>query len=470
MLLLFLFIGLPIVGLIIGLHIKNKAVSRLCASLLCLEGSAAGFVFMETWALMSASSGFYFYAETMTFWPALILCGALFGICLICIWKPFREKSRKIAILLLALTPVILAGFAIGVSVYDNGITQIPDGDTEIDLRRYAPFGERTLAASLDEPPALTFTENIPRIDGATALYPLYSAFARATYPEGNYDVYSDLSVYGLTFDEYVKMYDIALTENIIEKVREEHARLSPVICSQTDGAFENLFSGAADIIFVMDISDARREEADNLGLTLTLTPIGREAFVFLVNSRNKISDLRRDEVRAIYSGEITDWSGIGDGSIKGAIKAYQRKEGSGSQTALQKLMGETPIAEPEYDRVFSFMGGMYNAVADYKNYKNSIGYSFRFYIESMMNDETLKNVKLLSIDGVAPTIRNIADGTYPFSDDFYAVRVERSEYDDEKQRLRAENAQKLINWILSPQGRELTEKTGYAAPAEFEE
>jgi phosphate transport system substrate-binding protein len=470
MLLLFIFIGLPIVGLIIGLRIKNKTVSRLCASLLCLEGAAAGFAFMEAWALMSASSSFCFYGDTMIFWPALVICGALFIICLLCIWKPFQEKSRRIAILLLVLAPAVLTGVAIGVSAYDSSVTQIPDGDREIDLHSYTPFSEGTLAASLDEPPALTFTENIPRIDGATALYPLYSAFARATYPEGNYDVYSDLSVYGLTFDEYVKMYDIALTENIIERVREEYARLSPIVCYQTDGAFENLFSGAADIIFVMDISDARREEADNLGLTLNFTPIGREAFVFIVNSRSKISDLRRDEVRAIYSGEITDWRGIGDGSVKGAIKAYQRPEGSGSQTALQKLMGKTPIAEPEYDRVFSFMGGMYNAVADYKNYKNSIGYSFRFYIESMLNDETLKNVKLLSIDGVAPTAETIADDTYPFGDDFYAVRVERSEYDDEKQRLRAENAQKLIDWILSPQGRELTEKTGYVAPAEFEE
>jgi phosphate transport system substrate-binding protein len=434
---LVVFIGLSGLGLIIGLVLKNKTLFRLCASLLCLGAFAVLFFFIEVLALITAAASFWFYAGTMIFWPALMICGALFIICLLCIWRPFQEKPRRIAILLLVLAPIAVMCFAAGFREYDTGITQVPDGDREIDLHSYTPFGEGTLAASLDEPPALTFTENIPRLDGATALYPLYSAFARATYPEGDYDVYDSLS---------------------------------PIVCYQTDGAFENLFSGGADIIFVMDISKEQREAADNLGLTLTFTPIGREAFVFLVNSRNKISDLRRNEVRAIYSGEITDWSGIGDGSVKGSVEAYQRKEGSGSQTALQKIMGETPIAEPEYEKVFSFMGGMYNAVADYKNYKGAIGYSFRFYIESMLNDETLKKVKLLSIDGVAPTAETIADGTYPFGGDFYAIRAERSEYADEDQRLRAENAQKLIDWILSPQGRELTEKTGYVAPAGFEE
>jgi hypothetical protein len=45
----------------------------------------------------------------------------------------------------------------------------------------FAPFEGR--AAKLNAAPRLQLTENLPRIDGATALYPLYAAFVQAVYP-----------------------------------------------------------------------------------------------------------------------------------------------------------------------------------------------------------------------------------------------------------------------------------------------
>jgi len=66
-----------------------------------------------------------------------------------------------------------------------------------------------------------------------------------------------------------------------------------------------------------------------------------------------------------------------------------------------------------------------------------------------------------LSIDGVEPTADNIANGTYPFTNDFYAITVVR-EPETEEDAERIYNAEKLIEWILSPQGQSLVEKTGY--------
>jgi phosphate transport system substrate-binding protein len=234
------------------------------------------------------------------------------------------------------------------------------------------------------------------------------------------------------------------------------------VVCNQTNGAFDNLVNGFADVIFIMDVSAEQRKTAETMGLKLTLTPIGREAFVFLVNSMNKIDGLTQEEVRDIYSGDITHWSGVGNGSVRGAIEAYQRPEGSGSQTALLKIMGDTAIMKPKEKQVFSMMGGLYNAVAAYKNYKNAIGYSFRYYIESMLHDDELKKVKLLAIDGVLPTKQNIADSSYPFADYFYAVTAETPEHPRDSDTARAANAQALIDWILSEQGQDLVDKTGY--------
>ena len=52
------------------------------------------------------------------------------------------------------------------------------------DLFDFQPFHEDTKIALLEEALTLKIDADLPIIDGATSLYPLYSAFVRATYPE----------------------------------------------------------------------------------------------------------------------------------------------------------------------------------------------------------------------------------------------------------------------------------------------
>ena len=111
-------------------------------------------------------------------------------------------------------------------------------------------------------------------------------------------------------------------------------------------------------------------------------------------------------------------------------------------------MTGKALMEAPKED-VVSGMGGIITRTADYRNYKNAIGYSFRFYSTEMVKNDM---IKLLCINGVAPTLENIENGTYPIGGDFYAVT--RSDAD--------ENTLKLLEWVLSSQGQELVEKTGY--------
>ena len=201
-------------------------------------------------------------------------------------------------------------------------------------------------------------------------------------------------------------------------------------------------------MIFVASASKAQAEAARGLGVELTFTPIGREAFVFFVNSKNPLDNITLDEIRGIYSGKITNWSQLGIARL-GEIRPFQRDEGSGSQTALQGLMGDTPIIEPIMDDRIDAMAGIIERTADYKNYKNAIGYSFRFYSTEMVKNE---QIKLLSINGVEPTRENIENGSYPISGDFYVVTTQ---YSDPR-------CAEFIEWILSPEGQEIVEKTGY--------
>ena len=67
-------------------------------------------------------------------------------------------------------------------------------------------------------------------------------------------------------------------------------------------------------------------------------------------------------------------------------------------------------------------------------------------------------DVKLLAVDGIAPTLENIENGSYPLASVFYAVT--RSDADA--------NTRALAEWACGPQGQLLVEKTGYSPlPAE---
>jgi phosphate transport system substrate-binding protein len=447
-----IFAALPVLGIIIGVAARKPLVWKI-------SGTVLSFVLFLVLAFILGVFDLLF--GTSILWLAVVVCLGLFLISLLLIWKPFKAKPRRIAVLALAAALVLVTGSTAGLGLYRNSFIEIGDGDVEIALNEYMPYGDTTkigdgstLVKLLDEPSTLIFTDNYPLLDGATALYPLYSAFARAAYPEGDYNPY-----YPLPTQAEERDYSVDIAKYAADG-KEFTIDISPVVCNQTGGAFENLVYGYADIAFLMDVSPEQAALAEREGVELQMTPIGKEAFVFLVNSKNKMENLSQAEVRGIYSGEISNWREVG--GANDPIEAYQRPEGSGSQTALQKIMAGTPIMEPKNEQVYSFMGGLYNAVASYKNYKNALGYSFRFYIEGMLNDAELKQVKLLSIDGIAPTPENIANGTYPFGDSFYAVTVVGREPKDDAEKARLENAQRLIDWILSEQGQELVEKTGY--------
>ncbi|MCL2019995.1 MAG: substrate-binding domain-containing protein [Oscillospiraceae bacterium] len=294
----------------------------------------------------------------------------------------------------------------------------------DIGLNSYMPFGENTKAVSLNEKSALQFTndDQLPRLDGATAFYPVYSAFARAVYPTAHYTPYiylTDLSSGGAT-----------------------------VLCTTTPTAYERLINGETDIIFTFGASKEHLKSAEEKGVKLNFTPIGKEAFVFFVNSENSVNSLTSEEIRQIYSGQITNWSEFG--GFDKEIRAYQREVNSGSQTAFIDFMGDTPIIEPATDELFHEMFGIINETA-YRNHDHAIGYSFRFFATEMADND---KITLLEIDGISPTRENIENGTYPLIFNFYAVTAGSEN----------PNVELFIDWIQSEQGRYLIEKTGYTA------
>ncbi len=393
-----------VIGLYIWLGKKSASVGKalvlggLIASLI-----PAALVAILLIAFMTVHQAFF--VSVM-----LIVCLLLIVTVAIALFGKIRKKRVWIPLVCAWVILFFVLGGGIAYQKYEDELPTV--GESDDLLYQYRPSREHTKAVSPDAPVMLTFTEEVPRMDGATALYPIYASFARSVYAVG-------------------------------EKEME-----SAVVCTTTAGAYESIVTGAADIIFVAGPSPAQEQFAKDNGVELVYTPIGREAFVFFVNSQNPIENITLEQIRAVYSGEITEWEALGVSGF-GGIRAFQRDAGSGSQTTLEKLMAGKSLMEAPKKDVIDGMGGIIDMTADYKNYKNAIGYSFRFYSTEMVKND---QIKLLSLNGVAPTLENIENGTYPVASYFYAVtRADASE-----------NTKLLLDWILGEQGQEIIEKVGY--------
>ena len=328
---------------------------------------------------------------------------------------------------LILLAAALVGGVYIGFGLYNDSIPTVEDRDGLI--YEYEPFAADTKAVYLDEESTLKFDTPTIDMDGATALYPVYSAFVQAVYPEGKYDVYDF-------------------------KYNEEEG-MGQVTCTGTIEAYRRLIEGKTDIIFCAAPSQDQLDAAAAAGVELHMTPIGREAFVFFVNAKNPVTGLTVEQIQGIYTGEITNWRDLGGKWQR--IRPYQRAENSGSQSALLRLMDGLELLEPEEEDRIGGMGGIITQVASYRNHSNAIGFSFRFYSTEMVENE---QIRLLALNGIEPTKETIRDGSYPIASNFFAITA--SPIGEPAPEESNEDLRSFIDWILSEQGQRIIEETGY--------
>ena len=309
---------------------------------------------------------------------------------------------------------------------YENGLSSV-------DLSKYKITNPNNILPKLNEPSTLLLTQDEWLIlDGAEATYPVYSAFANTCY-DG--------------IQKY--QYD---TDNTPSTKRSElnNEFRKYVAFNNTVYAFKDLINKRCDVFFGAMPSQKQRKEAAAISEELVLTPIANEAFVFFTSSDNPVKSLTTQQVRDIYSGKVKNWQPLGGEDRR--ILAFQRPEGSGSQTLLQHIMDDTPIMEPLKTEYIPSMGGIGESVAEYNGDAGALGFSFKFFLTGMLGRKDAP-VKILAIDGVYPTDENIRSGQYPFTTKLYAITLKSNT----KPQLTH-----FLSWMQSPQGQELAERVGY--------
>lgn len=202
------------------------------------------------------------------------------------------------------------------------------------------------------------------------------------------------------------------------------------------------------ELILVTEPSDEELALAEAAGAKLVYVPFCYDAFIFLVNENNPVTSLTTGQIRAVYRGDIIDWGDVG-GVTGRTILPFQRPKNSGSQTAMENMVMKGDLLPAAKDNFISF--GMDDLVSQIGNYDNSVyslGYSFLYYVNALYTDE---HIKVLSVDGVAPTEANLRSGAYPYTVCYWAV------FREEDADTRA-----FVEWLTGPEGQACVRQAGY--------
>jgi phosphate transport system substrate-binding protein len=181
---------------------------------------------------------------------------------------------------------------------------------------------------------------------------------------------------------------------------------------------------------------------ATSKGVTLKPIIVAHDAIAIIVNENNPITKLTKRQVQQIFTGDVVDWSGVG--GKQGKISVYTRNTSSGTYTDFKELA----MSKRDYVGSSQKLAGNEQIVGEVQKNPNAVGYVGLAYINS-------PNIKVIAIDGQTPSKESIVKHLYPYArPTFYYVNGSPSG-----------EAEKFIEFTLSPKGKEIIEKVGFVAP-----
>ena len=185
-----------------------------------------------------------------------------------------------------------------------------------------------------------------------------------------------------------------------------------------------------------MSSRDLKEEEKAN-GLKETI--IAYDGIVVVTHPSNKVKDLTMEQVKQIFTGEVTNWKELGGDDME--IVVVSREDGSGSRDAFQEIVD---YSSGELVRSAIVASGNGNIKTTVATNKHAVGFISFEYIDD--------SISTVDINGVEATAENVLQQTYSLSRPFLFVYKE--------EHLSTEG-QQFIDYILSPKGQNIVSEAG---------
>jgi phosphate transport system substrate-binding protein len=207
------------------------------------------------------------------------------------------------------------------------------------------------------------------------------------------------------------------------ERFAEEHPGVSILVSGMGSSAgIESVTNGSSDIgTSSRELKESEKETG------LDDTPVAYDAIAVIVHPDNPVTGLSTMDVRAIFSGVITNWSQLGGPDME--IGLVNRDEASGTREAFAKII----MDDARFDIGAVILPGTGQVRAVVSEVPGAIGYISLGFV----TDE----VRAVAIDGVEPSEEAVISGTYPVQ------RVLHFFTRDEV----GQSAAEYIEYVLSP-------------------
>lgn len=182
--------------------------------------------------------------------------------------------------------------------------------------------------------------------------------------------------------------------------------------------------------------SRALKDEEKASGLTETV--LAYDGIAMIVNPANTVEDLTVEQIAAIYTGEITNWSEVGGEDAE--IVLIGREAGSGTRSGFEEITGTGDACK--YRQELTSTGDVITAVAQNPG---AIGYASLASVKD--------TVKALKVDGVTPSEETVKDGSYKIQRPFVLATKDGVEL--------SETAQAFFDYITSGEANEIIVAAG---------
>ena len=222
------------------------------------------------------------------------------------------------------------------------------------------------------------------------------------------------------------------LAEKLAMKYQETAADKVEINQIGSSAGITNAITGVSEI--GMSSRDLKEEEVAE---GIEEIAIAYDGIVVVTHPSNKVKDISMEQVKQIFTGEVTNWKELGGDDLE--IVVVSREDGSGSRDAFQEIVD---YGSGELIKNAIIASGNGNIKTTVATNKHAVGFISFEYI-----DETIAP---LQIDSVEPTAQNVLDGAYKLSRPFLFVYKNLSD-----------NGQQFIDYIMSDEGQEIVAETG---------
>lgn len=194
--------------------------------------------------------------------------------------------------------------------------------------------------------------------------------------------------------------------KNVIAALTEGFAEVEPGVTVSYDPTGSGAgITGATDK--TLDIGLSSRALKDDEKADVEGTTIALDGIAIIVNNASKVEDLTVDQLKQMFTGEITNWSEVGGGD--GEIVLIGREAGSGTRDGFESIVDVKDGCK--YAQELTATGAVISAV---EANPLAIGYASL----SAVGD----TVKMVTVGGVECSEETVKDGSYEVQRPFVFV------------------------------------------------